>query len=185
MRNPHPKEWTKPMCKLETPPRIYIACLAAYNAGILHGRWIDADQKPDILYSEVAGMLRASPIAAAEEYAIHDHEGFEGAPICEYTGLAEVSALARFIADNGALGGALVSYFGDLDEAKRAIEDGYAGGYRSVADFAQELTEETTEIPETLRHYINYEAMARDLEIDDVLVIETGFEQVHVFWRNY
>lgn len=25
-------------------PRIYVACLAAYNNGSLHGRWIDADQ---------------------------------------------------------------------------------------------------------------------------------------------
>lgn len=24
-------------------PRIYVACLAAYNNGHLHGRWIDAD----------------------------------------------------------------------------------------------------------------------------------------------
>ena len=27
-----------------TEPRIYVACLAAYNNGILHGAWIDAAQ---------------------------------------------------------------------------------------------------------------------------------------------
>lgn len=26
-----------------TKPRIYAACLAAYNSGYLHGAWIDAD----------------------------------------------------------------------------------------------------------------------------------------------
>lgn len=28
-------------------PRIYAACLAAYNSGRLHGRWIDATQDPE------------------------------------------------------------------------------------------------------------------------------------------
>ena len=28
-------------------PRIYVACLAAYNAGRLHGRWIDANQSAE------------------------------------------------------------------------------------------------------------------------------------------
>jgi Antirestriction protein (ArdA) len=29
---------------LITEPRIYVACLAAYNNGYLHGAWIDAIQ---------------------------------------------------------------------------------------------------------------------------------------------
>ena len=33
-------------------------------------------------------------------------------------------------------------------------------------------------------YYIDYELMARDMEITDVFVIETGFEQVHVFWSR-
>ena len=28
----------------DSNPRIYVACLAAYNNGYLHGAWIDADQ---------------------------------------------------------------------------------------------------------------------------------------------
>ena len=27
-------------------PKIYVACLASYNAGQLHGEWILADQEP-------------------------------------------------------------------------------------------------------------------------------------------
>ena len=30
-----------------TQPRVYIACLAAYNNGILHGKWLDADDGID------------------------------------------------------------------------------------------------------------------------------------------
>ena len=28
-------------------PRIYVACLASYNAGKLVGQWVDADQDPE------------------------------------------------------------------------------------------------------------------------------------------
>lgn len=46
---------------LDLNPRVYVACLASYNAGTLHGRWIDADQDADDIASEVAAMLRESP----------------------------------------------------------------------------------------------------------------------------
>ncbi len=164
--------------------RIYVACLAAYNSGILHGCWIDAEQEPDDIRSGIAAMLKASPIAGAEEYAIHDYEGFEGASLSEYHGIDSVVELAAFIAEHGALGGKLVEYFGSLDDAREAIEDRYAGEYQSVADFAQELTEQSTQIPESLQYYIDWEHMGRDLEINDILTIETGFRCIHVFWRQ-
>jgi antirestriction protein len=41
-------------------PRIYVACLASYNAGIHHGEWIDADDV-DEAWETVAAVLRRSP----------------------------------------------------------------------------------------------------------------------------
>jgi len=162
--------------------RIYVACLAAYNNGVLHGRWIDAAQDADSICDEVNAMLAASPISGAEEWAIHDYEGFEGAPITEYQGLESVAEIAAFIGEHGALGGKLIEYFGgDLDDARQAMEDCYFGEYASVADFAQESTENAQDIPEALAPYIDYEAMGRDWEISDLIVIETGFEQVPIF----
>lgn len=35
----------------------------------------------------------------------------------------------------------------------------------TAADYAQEITEETTTIPEHIRYYIDYEALARDLKL--------------------
>ena len=61
------------------PVRIYVACLAAYNNGVLHGRWIDAARGEDHIWEETRAMLAASPIPDAEEWAIHDYEGFESA----------------------------------------------------------------------------------------------------------
>lgn len=172
------------MSKPETGIRIYVACLAAYNNGILHGRWIDALQDSDAILEEIGRMLKASPIAGAEEFAIHDCEGFAGARIDEYQSIDRVAEIAEFINEHGALGGKLLEYFGDLEDARTAMEEDYRGEYSSLADFAQELTEETTEIPEHLQYYIDYERMGRDLEINDVLAVETGFEQVHIFWRR-
>jgi antirestriction protein len=57
-------------------PRIYVACLSAYNNGYLHGWWIDADQEPDALLSDIEEMLADSPMDDAEEWAIHDYENF-------------------------------------------------------------------------------------------------------------
>lgn len=47
--------------------RIYVACLASYNAGVLHGRWIDLDDKEaDEVNAEIAAMLRESPCPNVE-----------------------------------------------------------------------------------------------------------------------
>jgi antirestriction protein len=57
-------------------PRIYVACLAAYNSGYLHGQWINADQPAAKIFAEIRDMLQASPESGAEEWAVHDYEGF-------------------------------------------------------------------------------------------------------------
>jgi antirestriction protein len=164
--------------------RIYVACLAAYNSGILHGRWIDATLGEDHIWDSIKAMLAASPIPGAEEYAVHDYEGFEGVSIREYESVQRIAELAAFIEEHGAIAGKLVEYFGSVDEAREAVEDRYHGVFTSVADFAQTLTEETTKIPENLQYYIDWERMGRDLALCDILAIETGFEEVHVFWQH-
>ena len=169
----------------ETRPRIYVACLAAYNNGCLHGRWIEATT-PDEVMSEVRAMLADSPLPDAEEWAIHDHEGFEGAHLSEYASFETVCDLADFLAKHGRLGALVHRHFGhDLEQAQAAFED-YAGGYRSRAEFAEHLHRDTgTEIPAALEYYIDWSALARDMELSgDVMVVETGFEDVHVFWTR-
>ena len=48
-------------------PRIYVADLAAYNAGYLHGIWIDATQEIENIWQQIRTMLAASPMENAEE----------------------------------------------------------------------------------------------------------------------
>ncbi|MEJ7743092.1 MAG: antirestriction protein ArdA [Nocardioidaceae bacterium] len=83
-------------------PRIYVADLAAYTHGRLHGVWLDATRDVAELWNEVQAMLARSPVSEdAEEIAIHDHEGFVGYPLGEYERLDFVVRLAKGIAEHG------------------------------------------------------------------------------------
>lgn len=167
------------------PIRIYVACLAAYNSAILHGRWI-AVTTPDEIQAEVSAMLAASPVPGAEEWAIHDYEGFGDVQLAEYASFGTVCALAEFLSEHGRLGEKLYRHFGgELEEARAAFED-YAGQYRTAADFAEEMIRETgTEIPASLEYYIDWQALARDMALNgEILVFQTGFDEVHVFWSR-
>lgn len=65
-------------------PRIYVACLAAYNRGCLYGAWIPVEDDEAAVWLQINAMLAASPIAGAEEWVIHDYEGFGGVELAEY-----------------------------------------------------------------------------------------------------
>ena len=166
-------------------PRIYVACLAAYNNGHLHGRWIDATT-PDEIMEQVRTMLATSPIPDAEEHAIHDYDGFEGCTISEYASFDKVCELADFVAEHGALGTKLYRFFGDDLEEARAVFNDYAGAYASAAEFAEQLHEETgTEIPQSLQYYIDWQAFARDMALNgEIIVCQTSFDEVHIFWSR-
>lgn len=166
--------------------KIYVADLAAYNNGKLHGVWIDATQELDDIQDQINEMLADSPEELAEEWAIHDYEGFGSYSVSEYEGIQSLHEIACFIEEHGEIGNELLSHFGDhLDDAKKAIEENYAGCYSSLADCAQELTEDTGDIPKHLEFYIDYERMGRDMEVSgDIFTIETAHDEVHIFWSH-
>jgi len=167
-------------------PSIYIACLAAYNNGKLHGAWIDATEDPDAIRESIQTMLAASPEPDAEEWALHDHEGFYGLHLSEWESIDDLHAYATVIADHGKLGALVLEYIDyNPDEAEFMLEECYAGCYSSLDDFAQELLEETTKIPQNLAYYIDYERMGRDMAMNgDVTTFETAHDEVHIFWQR-
>lgn len=162
--------------------QIYVACLAAYNNGHLHGKWIDANQPAWAIYDDVRDVLNISPIVDAEEWAIHDYEGFGCLSISECEGIERVSELASFVAEHSELGAELLGHFDDIEEARKALDESYHGSFASLADYVQELTEYCTAIPEPLRFYIDWDAMARDAEMNgDVFTVQTAHDEIHVF----
>jgi antirestriction protein len=166
--------------------KIYVADLAAYNNGKLHGVWIDATQELDDIQDQINEMLENSPEELAEEWAIHDYEGFGSYSVSEYEGIQSLHEIACFIEEHGEIGSELLSHFGDdLDDARKSIEENYSGCYSSLADYAQELTESTGDIPKHLEFYIDYERMGRDMELSgDIFTIETAHDEVHIFWAH-
>src|SRR5579863_1356558 len=85
----------------QTTPKIYVACLAAYNNGHLHGEWIEANQGAEAIHEQIREILAKSPIAGAEEWAIHDYEGFCGLRLSEYEDIASVAQMAAMIGEHG------------------------------------------------------------------------------------
>jgi antirestriction protein len=176
---------------MKSTPRVYLACLASYNAGILHGRWIELDGTED-LEEGLLEMRSSSPANDADEWAVHDHEhcGHLG----EYPGLQRLKMLEEAFkhAEAEGLDWELLCAF--CDHAGHELEpqsvtlfhDSFTGSGFSLVDWCRQFFEETGEIeriPEHLRHYIDYQAYARDLEINDVFTVEHGGE-THVFWNN-
>lgn len=162
-------------------PEIYVACLAAYNNGILHGRWIPATQGTDGIYQDIHNMLAASPIENAEEWAIHDYSGFGDITLDEYESIESVVNIAEFIVEHGELGTALLSEH-TIDDAQTLLNDCYHGSYDSEVDFAQSIFEECygDAIPKNLIYYIDHEAFSRDLFMSDYFSMEAQ-GRTHVF----
>lgn len=172
-------------------PRIYVACLASYNAGILHGEWITLDGSADI-GKEIKTMLEASPVDDAEEHAVHDHE-FCG-NLSEYAGMDSLNNIAEAyrLTESNTIDWELFCEFcghlgKDLNpEEISAYEDCYAGSSNDLVSWCHDLLEESGQlesIPENLRFYFDYEAYARDVEINDVFTIDHNGE-THVFWHR-
>ena len=166
--------------------RIYVADLAAYNNGKLHGVWSDATAEIDDIWCAVHAMLASSPEPDAEEWAIHDCEGFGSVSLSEWESFERVREIALFIEEYPLIGAVLIDHYGGAaDDARRAADESYSGVYTSLADYAEELTSETTEIPDNLTYYIDYERMGRDMELGgDIFTIETAHDEVHVFWSH-
>lgn len=166
-------------------PKIHIACLAAYNNGILHGIWIPANEGTDTIHVTIYNVLKTSPIPNAEEWAIHDYEGFGDLRIPEHCSVEKVTAMADLITKHGELAAEVLNHTDmDFEYAKKLLTEGYIGVYDSVADYAEQLTEDTIRIPSQLAYYIDYEAMARDMELNgDIFTLKAPNNQVHIFWN--
>ena len=149
------------MNKNETP-RIYVACLAAYNNGYLHGEWIDCDQDKEDILEEIKEMLKESPILNAEEWAIHDYENFGPVNLSEWENLDKVAELGQAFKEHGEEALAYYSYFGNLDN----FEDNIIGIYEDEEDFVYNQMEETGQL-ETIKKaglesfYIDFEKLAQ------------------------
>lgn len=167
--------------------RFYAACLAAYNNGRLHGRWIDATDDVDAMQEEVTAMLKASPIKGAEEWAVHDYDELPSS-LGEYPGLEKIAQFVELADQHGLTASdftAVVAHFGSVEYAAEELENRYAGTYESFKAYAEEQADEMLrahDIAEDhpLAQFFDYERYENDLKHSHSAVeIDNG---VMVFW---
>lgn len=148
--------------------RVYIANLGKYNEGELVGEWFT----PPIDFDEVKERIGLN--AEYEGYAIHDYElPFE---IDEYTPLEEVNRLCEMVEEiegtpiYDELSEIQGYWFNSLEELLEHADDIICySDCDSMEDVARYYIEETGslgEMPDHLQHYIDYEALGRDMEIE-------------------
>lgn len=151
-------------------PRIYAACLASYNDGQLHGAWIDAAQDPEDIHASITQMLRRSRRPDAEEWAIHDYEGFGTLKLGEHPAIERVAEFAHAIEEHGDAFASWAGYVGENYANVSDFEDAYHGEHDSQRAFTEELLEDMgwlSDMPEHLRSYFDYDTYTRDLFITD------------------
>lgn len=171
--------------------RIYVASLADYNAGRLHGVWVDATQGAEQIEAEIASMLERSREPSAEEWAIHDYEGFGDVRLSESESIDRISQLAEGIADEGMAFATWISACSPSEETTDRFEEAFLGHFpsreayaeHSVDDFGyQDLIDQA--IPEYLAPYVRFDAdsYARDIELGgDVTIADASDGSIYVF----
>lgn len=203
-------------------PRIYAASLSDYNNGRLHGVWIDvAGKDAEEIEEEVKEMLRGSKypnvfvdcpepaceeegqagcwtchsaglVPSAEEWAIHDYEGFHGLRLSEYEAFPTIAALAEQIEEHGPAFAAWIDNGNaeglEPDEWAEGFQEAFAGEFETLEEWAESFLDDTgffDGMPEHVRPYFNVEAWARDAKLGgDIWTAPASPYGVHVFWNR-
>lgn len=174
--------------------RIYVACLSAYNAGHLHGVWIDVTDDVESMVEEISHMLKVSPSQPAEEWAIHGHEGF-GKLVGEQTPLEYIAGLGQLMDGFGE--GAVLAFaeyfcsslsLETLSLISGSFNEGaYLGAYHSLEAYVEEVMGDEVEARlGDLAYYFDYERYTRDLQLSGDIVVLDSEEAYGVYiFNNY
>lgn len=166
-------------------PRIFLGCLASYNAGEIFGQWLDLEDydTEEELWEAVEAVLAASPAPNAEEYMVQDFEGFYDFSVGEYEPMSELFKLAKGIEEHGEAYAMYCINMGEIAEVS-AFEEAYLGVYENERNYAQEYFDEIggQVVPEAYINFFDFEALGRDLMLSDCFSAK-GREGLHVF-RN-
>ncbi len=177
-------------------PRIYVASLSDYNNGLLHGEWIDAGSDPEALQQQIDDMLKRSPTSqrygdTAEEWAIHDYDGFEALRIGEHETLSTIAVLAGGIRKHGPAFAAWVDHTGERGpEAATQYEEAFLGHWPSVDHYAASFLDDLgaaeiiDQAPSWLQAYLKLDttAFAHALQLGgDIIMTDNPDGGVWVF----
>lgn len=133
-------------------------------------------------------MLKRSPEAGAEEWAVHDFENFQGIELSESPDLARVSSLATVLEVYGKAFALWYEYhdgqYIDSAELEEKFLEQWQGAHASKSSFADNLLEDTgqlRQLPEWAQNYFDTERFARDLELSGDYTFVSNEGQVYVY----
>jgi len=176
-----------------TTPSIYVACLAAYNRGILYGWWIDAVQDSDDILSDIQEMLETSPVNDAEEWSIHDYDNFGSIRISEHESLETIARWGQLIGENPNEEEAICHYLGycrekEVEPNHEHFRESYIGFWDDLKDFAQsDYIAEVYDYPgfekreEFWSKYVDWEYLGRELDLSGSFYIDETPNGIYVF----
>lgn len=156
-----------------TTPQVWIGCLAAYNGGDLHGKWVDAIDADEIAEAG-AEVIKTSPADFPEELFIADYDGFPRdvvSALGEYPNYETVAKIATALDEHGPEFAAWLSVddcnLDDGDLVER-FEESYRGEWDSEEAFAEELISDCgwggcEQVPDGLMPYLDMDMIVRDL----------------------
>jgi antirestriction protein len=132
------------MTVLTDTPKVWIACLASYNAGRLVGEWVDATDI-DEMYAARDRVAKAAVKEAKaageypvyfgepEEFAIHDYDNFGSlaSTLGEYPSWEKVAKIGAMIEEHGA---PMLAWLETLDEIDDVDESAFQQHFRGEWD---------------------------------------------------
>lgn len=143
--------------------RIYVGTYAKYNAGSIAGAWLDLED-----YADKDAFLSACRELHKDELDPElMFQDFEGFPRSMYSESSVSDDLWEWLKLDESDQELLAVYQDHIDQSGdiETARDSFLGKYTSAEDWAAEYLEETgmlSEVPESLRNYIDFEAYARD-----------------------
>lgn len=151
----------------DAPINIYIANLHDYNCGRLVGEWVSLPMVEEDLEAV------ANEISRGYELAIHDYE-CDFMRISEYDDIFRLNEIAEqyenlFYHERIVVTAHMDYYGSSIEEALEVLDSGDYAIYHDctdTADVALELLGEGMISADTLETYFDFEAFARDLEIE-------------------
>jgi antirestriction protein len=146
--------------------RIYVANLAAYNAGRLRGKWIEPSTDVEELQEQILEAIGGNP---DHEWGFHDYDSFPD--MGENPNLKDVAAMAEILEEHpyDIVEAAMDFTSDDVDALKEWLDEGY-GIYESEKDYVEQYVDDaggpSALGKQTINSYFDYDAFGHDLSID-------------------
>lgn len=156
---------------------IFTVCLAAHEADIIHGEWIDASQDVTVIKKAIDALLMTSPVTTTGEFIIQDSVGTFGYALLQPDDtVCQAHSIACFLHKHREIGAALLAYVEcNVEQATCIMQDGYYGKFATELDYVKQRHGVETPLTNTYAHTLWRELTDRgyfSIDIDN---------QVHIF----